>query len=931
MQISGNSIEAGVGVGTVRITRVADGIFRVQYGRAPDVFDRPSFAVLPPGPEREEGGAGAITAAGLMLRTPRANAVLGPDGLVRFVDAAGRPVLAEGRRSMEPAEVQGETTYHVRQEWTADAEESLFGLGQHQYGLVDIKGQDIELWQHNTETAVPLLVSSKGYGILWDNPSYTKFGDPRDYAPIPADRVTGTGGNAGGWTRTGFSDAAMTQQVSQRVDTTLNNRGTGPGTPGFTAPAPAGGRAAGGGPREQAVRWEGTITTDAAGPYKFQLYADGGVRMWIDGKLVVDHWRQNWLAMDDLVAAEWEANSRHTIKVEWVRDTGSYCTLNWKPAVAGEPGVHDSTSLWSQVGESVNYYFIYGGDGPGAIDRVLAGYRKLTGKAPLMPVWAFGLWQSRQRYDTQKASLDVVRGFRERKIPFDTIVQDWFYWKEDSWGSHEFDPARFPDPEGWIRDIHGLNARLMISVWPKFYPSTEHYKELAAKGYMYPVNPAEKDWVGRGYPYAFYDAFAPEAREIFWRQMNEKLFSKGVDAWWMDASEPDVNQPSPPTLARHQADIPKTAAGIGARVQNAYPLLNAQAIYEGQRTTSPDQRVFLLTRSGYAGLQRYAAASWSGDITSTWTAMHKQIAAGLGYSISGVPYWTMDSGGFSVPGKFSGRNVSPEAVDEWRELNTRWFEFATFVPLLRVHGEAPAREMWAFGGETSDAYKAQLKFDRLRYRMLPYVYSLAGHVTHEDGTFMRPLVMDFPADAEARRLTDQYMFGPAFMVSPVTQYKARTRPVYLPAGATWYDFWTGKEARASGRHEAEAPYDAMPVHVRAGSIVPFGPELQYTTEKKADPLTLYVYAGADGTFTLYEDDGLTYGYEKGAFARIPLRWNDAARTLTIGRREGSFPGMLEQRTIQVVFVSRDKPVPFAFEPAVDKTVHYTGEAVEVRP
>jgi alpha-D-xyloside xylohydrolase len=506
------------------------------------------------------------------------------------------------------------------------------------------------------------------------------------------------------------------------------------------------------------------------------------------------------------------------------------------------------------------------------------------------------------------------------------------YWKEDSWGSHEFDAARFPDPDGWIREIHGLHARLMISVWPKFYPTTAHYRELADKGYMYPVNPAEKDWVGRGYPYAFYDAFAPEGSEIFWRQMNDKLFSKGVDAWWMDASEPDVNQPSPPTLARHQADIPKTAAGIGARVQNAYPLLNAQAIYEGQRKAAPNgmgQRVFMLTRSGYAGLQRFGASSWSGDISSSWTAMHKQIAAGLGYSISGIPYWTMDSGGFSVPSRFSSRNASPEAVDEWRELNTRWFEFATFVPMLRVHGEAPFREMWQFGGESSEAYKAQLKFDRLRYRMLPYVYSLAGQVTHDDSTFMRPLVMDFPADAQARSLNDQYLFGPALMISPVTRYKARSRSVYLPSG-TWYDFWTGRTLSGGQRQDVDAPYDAMPVHVRAGSIVPLGPELQYTTEKKADPLTLCVYAGADGAFTLYEDDGLTYGYENGAYSRIPLRWNDRFRTLTIGKRQGSFPGMLDERTIQIVLISKDKAVPFVFEPAVDKTVRYTGEADEVR-
>jgi alpha-D-xyloside xylohydrolase len=475
-----------------------------------------------------------------------------------------------------------------------------------------------------------------------------------------------------------------------------------------------------------------------------------------------------------------------------------------------------------------------------------------------------------------------------------------------------------------------MNARVMISVWPKFYPTTDNYKQLHDAGFMFPVNPSERDWVSPGYPYAFYDPYSHASRGMFWNQMKGRLFDKSVDAWWMDATEPDLNQPSPATLERLLADMPKTAAGTGARVANAYPLLNSQAVYEGQRQAAPDQRVFILTRSGYAGQQRYAAASWSGDITSTWQAMQRQVAAGLGFSISGVPYWTMDSGGFSVPGRFSSRNPTPEAVDEWRELNTRWFQFCTFVPLLRVHGEFPLREMWQFGGEESEAYKAHLLFDRLRYRMLPYVYSLAGDVTHRHGTFMRPLVMDFPSDAAARSLNDQYLFGPAFLVSPIMQYKARSRPVYLPAG-TWYDFWSGRAHSGGQRIDAEAPYDRMPLHVRAGSIVPFGPELQYTSEKKADPLTLNVYAGADGTFTHYEDDGLTYGYEKGAFARIPLSWNDAARTLTIGRREGTFPGMLQERTIQVRFIRAGNAVPFAFDGAVDRTVRYTGESVEIRP
>jgi alpha-D-xyloside xylohydrolase len=371
-----------------------------------------------------------------------------------------------------------------------------------------------------------------------------------------------------------------------------------------------------------------------------------------------------------------------------------------------------------------------------------------------------------------------------------------------------------------------------------------------------------------------------------------------------------------------------TALGIGARVLNAYPLVNSEGVYNGQRAAAPDQRVFILTRSGYTGQQRYAAAVWSGDTSSTWTAMRKQITAGLDASLSGLPYWTMDSGGFSVPARFSAKDARPEDVEEWRELNTRWFEFAAFVPLFRAHGEAPYREMWEFGGESHPAYQAQLKFDRLRYRMLPYIYSLAAEVTKSGATFLRPLVMDFTNDAKAREIGDQFMFGPALLVNPVTAHQARTRPVYLPS-ALWYDFWTGEALTGGQTIDAPAPYDSIPLYVRAGSIVPFGPDLLYTQEKPADPITLYVYAGADGRFTLYEDDGLTYGYERGASASIPIEWNESGHTLTLGARTGSYPGMLTERTFQVVLVSKASPVGFSGTPKPVATVHYRGEQTVV--
>jgi alpha-D-xyloside xylohydrolase len=358
---------------------------------------------------------------------------------------------------------------------------------------------------------------------------------------------------------------------------------------------------------------------------------------------------------------------------------------------------------------------------------------------------------------------------------------------------------------------------------------------------------------------------------------------------------------------------------------NAYPLENSEGIYAGQRKAKPDQRVFILTRSAFAGMQRDAAAVWSGDTSSTWTAMRAQITAGLGFCLSGLPYWSMDSGGFSVPSRFS----SGKDFDEWCELNARWFEFATFVPLLRVHGESPNREMWEFGGDTSPAFAAEVKFDRLRYRLLPYIYSLAGNVTQQGGTMMRALVMDFPADTNVFDVGDEYMFGRALLINPVTTYQARSRPVYLPqADGGWYDAWSGKYFDAGQTIAAPAPFDAIPVFVRAGSIVPFGPENQYIGQKPADPLTFFIYTGANADYTLYEDDGLSYKYERGAFATISLHWDDSARQLTIGKRGGSFDGMVKDRTFQFVLISRDRPVGFSSNVTADRAVRYQGKEAQ---
>ena len=913
-----DGILVGIGDAFLKIEVCSDDVIRVAYAKDRAFFARKSLMAEPKRCETpqwkltSERGEAILTTAKLRVKVDLAT------GTVSFLDSAGRQILAETKngKTLAPTEVQGEKTFHVRQQWQPNADEALYGLGQHQFGLMNIKGYDLDLRQYNTNVVVPFLVSSRGYGILWDNTSFSRFGDLREFDFIPAANLYDATGKAGRLTGSYYIGANFEKKIAERIDPHIDivtiDRNPKPLTRIHTAFPETG---------DVSVRWEGEIEPDTTGDHLFRVWSTSDVKLWIDGRLVADHWRQNWLPWYDLVKIHLEAKHRYKVKLEWRRDVGEEnMQLLWKP-----PAVEKTTSLWSEVGDGIDYYFVYGPD----LDKTVAGYRRITGEAPMMPLWAYGLWQSRERYKTSQEVLDVLEGFRSRHIPIDNIVQDWQYWKPDAWGSHEFDPIRFPDPESWIRTIHDkYHAHLMISVWPKFYTGLKNFDELNSRGFLYQPNLREDIKDSLGHTFTFYDAFNPEARKLFWSQMERELFRKGVDAWWMDATEPEIMHA--PTLDGMRSHVTPTSLGAGARVMNAYSLMNSKGVYEGQRLAAPNQRVFNLTRSGFAGQQRYAAATWSGDVTSTWTALRKQITAGTSFSLSGIPYWTMDIGGFEVPPRFEKPEPNPTDVEEWRELNTRWFQFGTFAPLLRVHGQFPYREMWEFGGEESAAYKSILKFDNLRYRLLPYIYSLAGQVTQNGGTIMRPLVMDFREDAKARNITDQFMFGPAFLVNPVTTYKARTRSVYLPNATAWYDFWTGASFASGQTINAPAPYETMPLYIKAGSIIPFGPELQYTNEKAADPITLFVYAGANGSFTLYEDEGLNYNYEKGAFARIPIRWNQAAHTLTIGNREGAFDGMLEDRKFNVVLVSKSKPVGFSFAPKINRTIHYSGRSVTVR-
>ncbi|MFP4547370.1 MAG: TIM-barrel domain-containing protein [Fidelibacterota bacterium] len=836
-------------------------------------------------------------------------------GEISFLDKTGKPILKEksgGGKTTTPAEVMGEQTYHIRQVFESPEDEALYGLGQHQNGIINWKGHDVDLWQYNIVASVPFLVSNKNYGLLWDNNSRTKFGDPRDYQPITELKLYGKDGKPGGLTAEffkdkDFSDLLTTEKTDHINYAYLDDRDEFPA--GFVS-------------EEGSIRWSGEIESDEEGIHKFRLYSSYYTKVWLDGELVVDNWRQNWLPWTHNLRLNMEKGKRYKIKIQWIPG-GGYMGLTY--LTPANPELKDQISLYSNVGDQIDYYFIYGKK----TDDIISGYRTITGQAAMMPKWAMGLWQCRECYKTQKELMDVVKEFREREIPLDNIVQDWNYWPEDQWGSHDFDKNRFPNPEGMIKKLHEkYNINIMISVWPKFYEGIDHYEEFRKNGWLYMRNieKRERDWIGDGYVSTFYDPYAEGARKLFWDQINEKLFSKGIDAWWLDATEPDIH--SNLSLPEWQRRIGPTSLGSAARYLNTYSLMNAKGIYNGQRETDPDKRVFILTRSGFAGQQRYAAVTWSGDVVSRWEDLKDQIPAGLNLCMAGLPYWTTDIGGFAVEPRYE--NPNEEDLAEWRELNTRWFQYGTFTPLFRVHGQFPYREMWNIAPKGHPAYETMVAYDKLRYRLMPYIYSLTGMVTQEDYTIMRGLVMDFGDDEKVLNIADQFMFGPSLLINPVTDYKARSRGVYLPESKGWYDFKSGKFYKAGQTITADAPYTEMPMFVKAGSILPFGPEIQYTDEKPADPILLYIYTGDDAEFKLYEDENTNYNYEKGLFSVIPFIYDENTKELTIGKSQGEFPGMLKERIIKIVWVSKDEPRELDYDVEADAVVNYKGKKVVVK-
>jgi len=826
----------------------------------------------------------------LIIQTASLQAIVSQNtGDVYFTDRQGKPIVKEvpvTGKLFTSKQLENKTTYTICQAFESPAGEAWYGLGQHQQGLLNYRGTQVSLLQQNSEVAIPFMVSSKNYGLLWDNYSISRFGDCREYEPMSSLSLFTTDGTPGGLTATYITnkqpDSVFVRRTEQVVDYEFLQS---------LKKLPEGYSLQNG-----KIQWEGSIESSFTGDHSFLFTSGGYIKYWFNGQLVLDKWRQCWNPVTTLLKLPMEKGKKYPVKIEWLPDGGeSFMSLKWLSPVQEQN--RNTFSFWSEAGDNINYYFVYGNKP----DDVVAGYRELTGKATMLPKWAMGFWQSRERYKTQDEILSTVKTFREQKVPLDNIVLDWFYWKPDQWGSHEFDASRFPNPDAMIKDLHEkYNAHFMISVWPKFYTGTKNYDLFNEKGWLYKQNVInqQKDWVG--YVSTFYDAYNPQARALFWNLVNDKLYSKGVDAWWMDATEPDILS-NTSIEARKQLVAP-VAAGSSTSYFNAFAVENAKGIYEGQRKTNPQNRVFILTRSAYAGLQRYAAATWSGDIGARWIDMKNQIAAGIGFSLSGMPYWTMDIGGFAVERRYE--NPTGNDLDEWREQMTRWYQFGAFCPLFRVHGQFPYREIFNVAPQDHPAYKSMLYYDKLRYRLLPYIYTLNAQVYHNDYTMMRALVMDFGSDTAVKSMADEYMFGPSLLVNPVYAYHARSREVYLPAQTGWYDFYTGTY-HAGGQHiTAEAPYEKMPLFVKEGSILPVGPQLQYTSEKPADTITLFIYTGKDAAFTLYEDEGTNYNYEKGAFANIPIYYNQAKKTLTIAQRKGNFPGMLTARTFNIVWVTK---------------------------
>jgi len=723
---------------------------------------------------------------------------------------------------------------NLKQTFTCN-DEAIYGLGQFQNGLMNLKNVPLRLKQFNQEIANPFMVSTKGYGILWNNTSITDFNFPQNKL-----------------------------KFNQLIDSVKNIRKTVfvPNTSGIYY-----------------------FTVESLNPNGNRFA--GPILLTSNGDTVI-HYNTTWVP------------DFHSGEVYLEKDKSYEMVFtNSNSQTPGEVFYNlpdnDKTIFQSSYGNGIDYYFVSGSPA-----EVIAGYRKLTGAAPLFGKWAYGFWQCRERYHSQVELLENAKEYRERHIPVDNIVQDWNYWPEKTWGP-EWNRKLYPDPELMCQELKYLNFHLMVSVWPKI--TNQKLEERYNLG-QYKIDKAGN-----------LDFFNPKVCEGYYQLLKDSMFDIGVSSIWLDGTEPE--------------DYPlgsMTSLGLFDHNALAYSLMVTRSVYEGHRKDYPNKRVFNLTRSAFAGQQRYGAAVWSGDVLASWEQFREQITAGLNLSMSGLPYWTTDIGGFFRDSKsLNPRFDNQYTNDAFKELLTRWFQFGTFCPLFRIHGYISNTEVWRYGKPFEDMAR---NFIDLRYQLMPYIYSTANEVTTKGVAVIKPLAHDYPNDQKCWDIKDQFLFGSSIMVCPVTRNGVRKRDVYLPEGK-WFDFWSGKELQGGTTITADAPLDKIPLFIKSGSILPIGPKVQYAMQPSKEPLQIHVFPGADGSFNFYEDEGEDYNYEKGEFSVIPIIWNEKNQTLTFGKRKGDFVGMANEKVFRIVIASeKTTKLKVLVNELIE--VKYSGKELQVR-
>lgn len=820
--------------GMLTVTPLQDNAVRIRYTEG-ETAELPEWLYIESGDKVscKMSSKGGTTVFKLKQMSVSANS---RSGRIEITDADGEKVFSALAHELKDSKIQGEATKVAELVTDSPEGEYLYGLGQFQDGYLNVRGLTRRLTQVNTQISVPFLLSSKGYGLLWNNYGLTDF-NPADNA-VKMERIE--------------SDS---KEVTVNVTSTEGTR------------------------RETRRNNDFKAVLDIKEDGEYAILLDVGQKMArrhnlsIDGTQVIDV-RNLWLPPTTSVIVSLKAG-RHELKAELER--GDSPTVYYRKT-------DDRTTFRSPVAEGVDYTVF-----TGSADEIIASYRAVTGDVPMLPQWAFGYIHCRERFHSQEELLTTARRFRKEQIPVDLIVQDWQYWGKYGWNAMRFDEEHYPDPAQMVKDLHDMDMKLMISVWSKIDPSSDLGKEAQGQGLFIP----ETTWI---------DFFDKDASSFYWNNFRDRLLKPyGIDAWWQDATEPENDDLEGRRIMK--------GSQPGERFRNVYPLMVTETIHSGLSKDDPERRPMIFTRSGFSGAQRYGAVLWSGDVGNDWQTLRYQIAAGLGLVSTGLPWWTYDAGGFFRPG-------DQYENEDYIERLVRWVQAGTFLPLMRVHGYMSNTEPWEYGPEAQRLITEQI---RLRYRLLPYIYSEAAKVTSEGSTLMRPLVFDFPDDVEALKQENEYMFGQSMLVCPVTEGGVSQWPVYLPATeGGWYDFRNGKKYEGGKYADVAVDMESIPVFVKAGSILPTGPVKQSVAEKSDEPVVLGIYPGADAYFRLYEDEGDNMNYENGLSSTIDISWDDSSRSLTIGKRNGSFEGMQEVRTFKITVAG------------TEKTIRYDGRKTVVR-